>query len=211
MTNIRFDVRTDAFRRGVTEFAVSTKRSADAATARALNKTMVSVRADAARQMKAIYSGLKIGRIKKNITLRRATKSRQTAILVFSGKTFDYFRNWPISKSVNATGVRVGLRGVSRRGKVNLGRLPWAIQTVTGDPVQPSELRRAFINRSTRTKAPHVFWRLGRTREPISVLVIPGLGRAFVERQVGASLKRIASVRFPVVLAQELNAELRKK
>lgn len=207
--DIRVDVRTEEMVKAVTRFTAKGASAASVATARALNKTMTTARAQSARDLKKVYGALKIGVIKRRIKLLRASRSRQESTLLFNGGRFRLFGNWPISKTVTRTGVRTRLRGVSSSGRITTRGLPYGIEMGSGLKVDPAELRNAFIQRSRKTQTPHVWMRLARPRYPIDVLLVPGLGRAVVEKNILTSIERAAVSRYPTVLARELEYALR--
>jgi hypothetical protein len=206
--NLRVDIRSD-LRASFAKFELRSRNAADAATAMALNRVMTTVRAEAARTMKRIYVALKIGTIKRQMKFQRATKKNRTATIVFSGKRFRLFGNWPITKTVTPTGVKVRLRGVTNKG-INIKKLPFEIETWSGDPISHAELAHAFIQRARTNKVPNVFVRVFRERYPIEGLVVPGLSRVFVEKNIGVALSRIARKRFPIEIDRALRFQVLK-
>jgi hypothetical protein len=164
------------------------------AAVRALNRTMTTVRAEAARAMAREYEGLKIGTLKRQMRFKRATASEAAASITFSNRRFRLYGNWSLRHS--------------RGQRVRTARLPFRVETGEGRRLDPAALRDAFIQRAKSNGAPNLFLRAGRERYPITVLVAPSLSSAFVERQVGEKLARIARTRFAVVFAQELKFRL---
>jgi hypothetical protein len=163
-----------------------------AAAVRSLNRAMTTVRAEASRDMGKEYPGLKIGTIKRQMRMKRATRGDPAASVTFSAKRFRLFGNW---------NVRQTRKGV-------LGRLPFRwIETASGELVRPSELSRAFIQRS-KAGTPNVWIRVGKDRYPIEALVASSLATAFVERAIGRRLGKVARERFAVVFAQEVSFRL---
>jgi hypothetical protein len=168
-----------------------------AAAVRALNRTMTTVRAQSARELKGEYPGATIAELKKRIKLERATRRSPAAALVFSGRRMLLFD-------------RFGMRGVGRWG-VRFRGLPWRVETISGEPVTADMLARAFRQRSRRTGRADVFTRLGPRRESFEILVAPGVARALAERKLDEVIARAARGRFEVVFQQEANFRLSKR
>lgn len=166
------------------------------AAVRALNRTITTVRAEASRSMQKEYPGLRIGPIKRQMVLKRATFNAPIAVITFSHKRFRLFGNFASRQTA---------RGVPLR------RLPWRIETLEGETVQPAELAHAFIQRSRRTGVPNVWIRtsLVKQRYPITALLAPSLASTFVERHLGDKLVAIGHARFNAVLLQERRFSLR--
>lgn len=167
-----------------------------AAAVRSLNRTIFTVRKEAATAMARDLPGLKIGTIKRQLKLLRATRTRPTAILQFSEKRFRLFGNF-----------------VTRQTKtgVPLRRVPWRIENLEGEPISADQLRHAFIQRSHRG-AVNVWLRtsLVGKRYPITALVAPSLASAFVARGIGARLIASGRARFAVVFDQEATYRIGK-
>lgn len=160
-----------------------TKEEASKAIPRALNKTATTARAEAAREIKAAGYKLKIGDLKKSITIKRASRAVLTAQVTASGKPI------PLSRY----GARQNRKGVSVA--VLKGR-----KTITGAflATMPSGHRGVFV-------------RQGKGRLPIDQKFGPSVPDAFSNKVVQGALRRVIRERFNVVLAQELRfARLRK-
>jgi len=164
------------------------------AAVRALNRTMTTVRAQAARDMGKEYAGLKIGAIKKRLRFKKATRSDAIATITFSGRRFRLI-NWNVRQT--KTGIR--------------GRLPWALETGDGKRITPAQLRHAFIRASRTHGIANVWQRAGKARMPIEVIVAPSLAAAFVERRIGEALVKVARERFRIVFEQEAKFRLSKR
>lgn len=167
------------------------------AAVRAANRTMTSGRAETARDLAREYPGLKIAAIKQRIRRERATPAHAIAALVFSGRRIPLYGNFD-------------MRALGRWG-VGFRRLPWRIETVTGELVTPEMLRRAFRQRSRRTGRADVYSRLSAQRLSFELLLAPGLARALAERGIGESLSRAIRQRFGVVFRQELKFRLSQR
>src|SRR3954469_24245087 len=194
MSGISLDIRHDM--NGLSVRYGLMRRDRVAATVRALNRTISTVRKDSARRLQVEYVGLKIAAIKRRVRLLRATQRNPVAALVFSGKRIPLYGNF-------------GMRGVARWG-VQFRGLPWRIETVTGEQVTPDMLQRAFRQRSSRTGRADVFARHTAARASFELLLAPGLARAVVERKIGDALVRLARERFSVVFEQEAQFRLSK-
>lgn len=168
-----------------------------ASAVRSLNRTLTTVRAEAARDMAAEYRGLKVGTLKRQMKFKRATRMEPVASITFSNKRFRLYGNWNIRHSGGQ--------------HLRLGRLPFRLETGDGRQIGDAELRGAFIQRARLNGQPNVFLRTGRDRYPIAVLVAPSLAAAFVERSVGKRLATVARDRFLVVLQQEAKFQLSKR
>lgn len=167
------------------------------AAVRALNRTVTTVRKEAAISMREEYPGVKAGALKARMKMQRATRQNPVAVLSFSPKRFALYDNF---------GMRaVGLWGVRFR------KLPWRIETVSGEPVTAEMLDRAFRNRSTRNGRSLVLSRHTKVRTSHEVLVAPGLASAFVEQKIGEALVRVGRTRFAVVLVAEMKYQLGKR
>lgn len=163
---------------------------------RAANRTMTTVRAQASRALRPEYPGIKAAQIKARMPLKRATRSEPIAAITFSGKRFTLYGGF-------------GMRALGKWG-VRFSKLPWRIETVSGEEVSPQMLQRAFRNRGTGGRA-QVFSRHTKVRTSHEVLVAPGLARAIVERHHGEALRNFARSRFMVVFFQEAKYRLSKR
>lgn len=167
-----------------------------AAAVRALNRTITTVRAQAARALQKEYPGVKVATLKKRLRFRRATRQKMSAAIDFSGRRIALFGNF-------------GMRAVGQWG-VRFRKLPWRIEGVSGEVVTPEILARAFRQRGTGGRA-SVMARWTRFRQSHEVLLAPGVARALAERGIGDALVRIGRNRFAVVFAQEARFRLSKR
>lgn len=166
------------------------------AAVRAMNRTITTVRADASRQLRDAYPGVKVSDLKRRMPLKRATRSRMEAAIVFSGRRIALYGNF-------------NMRAFGKWG-VRFSKLPWRIETVSGEPVSPEMLARAFRNRARGGRAT-VFSRHSKVRTSQEVLVAPGIARALTERRIADALMRVARGRFAVVFEQEMKFRLGKR
>jgi hypothetical protein len=148
----------------------------EAAAVRALNRAAVTVRAEAAREIRKAYN-LKISDIKDQLTIVRATPGNLRAKVVASGR--------PLSLSGFAP--RQTPQGVT-------------VQVKRG---QRKLIRHAFL--LARPGGSAVFVRDGRRRLPIKKLYTLSLPSAFTADKVMAVLQKVAETRIAEVYAQELN------
>lgn len=167
------------------------------AAVRALNRTMTTVRASSARELQDEYPGLKIAAIKRRIKLERASRANPSAALVFSGRRIPLYGNF-------------GMRGAGKWG-VGFRGLPWRLETITGEPVTPQMLARAFRQRSRRSGRADIFARHTAQRLSFEVLVAPGIARALGERKLDDVIARTAIGRFEVVFVQEAKFRLSQR
>ncbi len=168
-----------------------------AAAVRALNRTMITVRAEAARTLRVELPRVKVSALKARIKLQRASRERPVAALTFSGRRFALYGNF-------------GMRTLSGFG-VRFSKLPWRIETISGDTVTPEMLARAFRQRSRRGGRASVFARHTKVRESFEILVAPGVARAFAERGIGDALVQVTRDRFAIVFQQEAKFTLSKR
>jgi len=189
---ISVDVRHgDLFRKYSSRLDIYRKERITAAV-RAMNRGTASARAAAARIMQSDYGGLKISTIKARMRLRRATAGAPTAEIKFSGRRISLYGNF-------------GMRAAGKFG-VRFGRLPWAVETIAGEPVTSEMLQRAFRQRSGRRAA--VLARVGAKRYPISILVAPGVARALERGNTKATTLAALTSRFDQVFEYEMERKL---
>lgn len=170
------------------------------AAVRSLNRTATTGRKDAARMLQALYPGLKVAELRKRIRLTRATLGSMAATLAFSPKRFTLLDNF---------GMRE-IRGRRNNFGVRFARPPWRVETVSGEPVTPEMMARAFRNRGRGGRA-SVFSRHTRVRTSHEVLVAVSIARTLVERRLGGSLLETMRRRFGVVFPQEAKFTLSKR
>lgn len=167
------------------------------AAARAINKTMITVRKEASTALAEDYKGLRISALKKRIKLwPRADQWNLRSVLTFSPKRFR-LTNWA---------VRQTKRGI-------VGRLPRGIlameltsgRTDTGVEGIKARLRHAWIRaRKDQPGSPNVWMREpGAKRWPIMLLLAPALSETLVARRLNHAMGRRARDRFQVVFMQE--------
>jgi len=166
----------------------------------ALNKTLTTVRAQAARALRDEYPGFKAAVLKRQMRFKRASRLEPSAVLTFSNKRLRLFGNRRLSliQTRYGTGVR-------------LGKLPFRLEAADGRAIDPQDLQRAFVQRSRATSVPNVWLRAGKARLPIDVVLAPSLSSAVVEKRIGEALLRVARSRFAVVFAQEGKFRLAKR
>lgn len=159
--------------------ANGTKRAA----ARALNRTGITVRAEAARLIQQ-KRALRIGEIKKALSLKRATVNNLVA-------------------TVTATGASISIRHFARHGVRGV-----TVRIEKGG--KRTRLMRygnkAFINPVWR---PGVFVRTTKKRLPIEAWPrVPGIPRVFVQRAIIDAMKRVVATVFPPRIRHELQYEI---
>lgn len=155
------------------------------AAARAINKTMTTVNAQAARDIKKDIGGkLSISEIKVGLTKTTAKAKALYASLYAKGRRIPLIKIDP-SASQDATGVNY---------KTGKGR---------------GHVQHAFI---ATMKSGHkgVFKRKGSTRLPIKELHGPSLPKVFTNDVIMKAMERVAGERWAKVFQQELSYELNK-
>ena len=177
-------------------------RERKAAAVRAANRATTTARAEASRTLHAEYrGGLKISEIKSRIHRVRATSQSPVAELQFSGRRIALFD-------------RFGMRKVGRWG-ARFSRLPWRLETVSGEPVTPEMLARAFRQNSRTGKAASkravVMARKDKSRLSHEVLVAPGIARAAAERAILDATRKVMRERFMEVFDHEVQFQLLRR
>lgn len=178
---IQLDIKVDA--RDARVFLRSAQTGVAKATARALNKTMTPVRAEAARRLQE-QRNLPISQIKKAMRVVRATPQYLASTLVVSGRPISirHFANHG-KRGVTVKIERSGKRTLLRRGSI-----------------------KAFVNPKWR---PGVFIRKGKSRLPIEAWPpVPGLPRVLVQDRIMAALRSVVVDVFPKRMREELHYEL---
>ncbi len=191
--DVRFDVREN-LRDIVRKFESSTREQVAAALPRALNRTLTTTRAAAARLLGKGYPGMKAATLKRQIKFTRASKALPTAVLTFSGRRFRLYGNF----NVRTRNTRYGT------GVPQGARLPANLLTGDNRPVSGADAVKMFLARSGRNGRPNFWLRLGRDRMPITVVVVRGLAGAYVQEKIDQALIPIARDRFVVAITQEL-------
>lgn len=172
-------------RHNLKEIEISLGRLADnlrnKALVRALNRTATTIRAEAAREIRAEYN-LTVGEIKGQMRIENASTAQLRSRVIVSGR--------PLSLSdfnprQNAKGVAVTIK----RG-------------------QRKTISHAFL--LNRPGGSPVMVRVGKARLPIKKLFTLSLPSAFTNDKVMAALKRVAAKRFPEAFAQEARYYLNK-
>lgn len=159
------------------------------ATSRALNKTGVTVRAEAARRIQQ-KRNLRIGEIKKQMRLERATVTKLLATVTVSGR--------PISMR----------HFVKASGKPHMQRAKAKILRGSKLTQLQANGNKAFVNAKWR---PGVFVRKTRKRLPIRIWPpVPGLPTVLVQDQIVQALKQLASETFQKRFREEMNYEISK-
>lgn len=208
---ISIDVQGDA--RRATLMLSSFRGGIARATARALNRTGVTVRAAASRAV-ARDSGLRVTEVKKRILLRRATKSVLVArIEARGGVTLPLMLFRPRQTASGVT-VSIGARVVAiahafikpaggRPAGVYLRTMPGAAEQRRPGGVLYTNAEGAY-RRSRRQGIRAV----NGMDLPISQLRAEGVPLWFMKTAVSGALQQIARERFAIVMQQELRFEV---
>jgi len=168
-----------------------------AAGVRAKNKSAVSAVAAAARDIQRELAGVKIGTLKRQLIIKRATAQNDTASIEFSAKRFRIFGNIPITTFKTRWGT-TGIR---------ISKVPFRLELADGTSISAEQFRRMFVQRS-RTGKVNVWTRIGAKSLPIQAVVAPSLAHVFRERGVGTRTLNFWLDRFQVVLEQEMKFRL---
>lgn len=147
------------------------------ALVRALNKTAITVRAEASREIRKEYN-LKSKVVKDQIRIFRANRATLTAVIEASGRPIplvEFDARW--GRKQAGASVRV-----KRERKVVKGSFI---------AVMPGGHRGVYV-------------RQGKKRLPIRQLYSISLPTAFTQKRVTEALIRAAQARFPVAVEQEL-------
>ncbi len=190
---MRLDIREniDAATVGLTAIP---EKATKPATVRALNRTITSVRAEAARQMRKDYGTLPIRILKALMRFTRANIATLTASLTFSNKRIPLIRWNAVQTS----------RGVRVKG-------PKRMETWSGQIITPEMLRSAFIQTARGNAGRNVFIRLGKERYPIEGIVSASLASTYVEGKISAALNSAARLKFQENFVRELRFALGAK
>jgi hypothetical protein len=189
---ISVDIRHgDLFRKYSSRLDIHRKERITASV-RAMNRATASARAAAARVMQADYAGLKISSIKARMPLHRATAGAPTAEIKFSGRRISLYGNF-------------GMRAAGKFG-IRFGRLPWAVETIAGEPVTSEMLQRAF--RQRRGNRATALARIGAKRYPITILLAPGVARALERGNTKATTLAALTSSFDKVFEYEMERKL---
>lgn len=166
----------------------------DQATVRSLNRTLTTVRAEAARAVQPDI-GLPMMQVRRQIIFRRATKATLMAALKFSNRRLRLTRY----------GARQLANGVQLRGpKYLIAKPTWGAAEYE---MTLAELRNAFIVASRRNNpanALNVWLREGKERYPLILLLAPSLSDVVLKSSIDKAMVAVAQRRFAEVIAQEL-------
>jgi hypothetical protein len=166
------------------------------AAVRAQNRVMTTVRRVAVNELHPQFAGLKKGSLRRQLKIATATARSPSASLEFSAKRFRLFGNF------NARQTKSGVR---------LTRMPWRLETASGDAVSPASLAHAFIQRPRTGGAVNVWVRAGARRYPITSIVVSGLAAAFRDRHLGVGLVALGRARFAIEFRREAQFRLSQR
>ena len=171
-----------------TSGARKTLAAAEVAVARArvsaLNRVATTARAEAARLI-AKRRGLKIGTVKEQILIRRASRALDKAEIVVHGKPIS-LRDYAARQTRKGVSVVV-TKGQRKRVKV-AGNAAFQIQRL----------------------GQHVFVRTGKARLPIRKLFGPSLPSTFTQEAISSAVIRAAREAWPKRFAEAVAYELRR-
>lgn len=168
---------------------------------RAINRSMPAVRKAGTDALRNDYPGIKVGQLRARMLGKAAKLGVPEASIRFLAGRFKLYGNF----------------GMTPFGKfgVQFKKLPWRIDTISGDTIDPGELqaamRRVFRNRLVAGGRAVVFLRRSKHRLDIDLLMVPGLDKAYVERRLDVKLAAVAKARFPEVFLREARFLLSKR
>jgi Prophage minor tail protein Z (GPZ) len=167
------------------------------AVARAINKTAVSARAQAAREIRNVGYRIKIAQIKKQLIIRRATRAELQAVIRASGRPIPLI-NYNARQNKQGVSVAV-LRGGTTIKHAFIATMPSGHRGVF--------LRKDYartMSRHEKHGITHGAGQRGKHGLPIFELFGPSIPAAFANETVQTALKQVIRQRFEVVLAQEI-------
>lgn len=192
---ISVDVRADIRSAQVFLRALAGKQGVARATARALNRTGVTIRAEAAKHLKR-KRDLPISVIKGAIKLKRATTNHLEARVVVSGRPIS-MRHFTRLRLARSNGKVVGITGITAR-----------IEPGTRARLLMRHGNKAFTNERLGGGLP-IMYRKGKKRLPISSYApVPGLPTVLVQEAIVAALKSTAATVFKPRLEHELKYQI---
>jgi len=163
---------------------------ADKATVRALNKTAAQVKTNAARQIRDVGYQLKVGTIKRALTINKASAGKLTATVIASGRPIPLMQY----------GARQTAKGVS-------------VSVLNGRKV----IQQAFIA-TMPSGHTGVFIRTGNTHKkvvkrgrvqwsglPIKELFGPSVPNGLANESVQQALQQLVEEKFPQILQQQID------
>lgn len=178
--NVRIDVKKVTAMLNETQKSIMPK-----ATARAINKTMTTVSAQAARDIKKDIGGkLSISEIKASIAINKANPTALYAMLYAKGRRIPIIKIDPYARQDS-----LGVNYKTGRGR---GHIPHAFIAV--------------MKKGHRG----VFKRKNNTRFPIQELNGPSIPKVFTNEIIMQAMERIAKERWARVFLQEINFALSK-
>ena len=190
---IHIDVQADIKKAQL--FLRATQKGVARATARALNRTATTVRAEAARMIQE-KRALNISVIKKAMRITRATTHRLEAAVVVSGKPIS-MRHFSHIRLARTKGKVTGVTGISAR-------------ILKGDRLKllTRHGNKAFTNPSIGGGLAIVY-RKGKRRLPISAWApVPGLPTVLVQSKIVDAIRKVVAVVFPERMKAEMNYEI---
>lgn len=189
---IEVNVRADFKKVDIFLKALAGPEGTKRATARALNRTLTTVQARAARELQE-KRNLRIGEIKKQMRQDRATVRRLIAKLTVSGKPIS-IRHFSRVRFDRANGKVVGVSGYSAK-----------ILKSDRYKLLRRHGNKAFTNPKIGGGLAIVY-RKTKKRLPISAWApVPGLPTVLVQQKIADALRSVATTEFPKRLRAELN------
>lgn len=159
------------------------------AITRALNKTAITARADAARNIRDAGYGIKVSSVKGAISIRRATNQDLKAIVTATGSPIPLINY----------GARQTSKGVSVNVKNGRKVIAHAFIATMASGHQGVFARQGKTHKKVMRRG-RTYW----SGLPVKELFGPSIPTAFANGAVQDAVKTAIEQRFPVVLRQEL-------
>jgi len=208
---MRIDVRFDAAKATASLSAYQAKVR-DKALVKALNRTATTVRAVGARLITDELKPLKVGEIKKAISIKFANRNTLVAVVRANGRKRIPLTALGALQTKTGVKVRIGGKAVTiehafinkvRKGRLGVRLRAFDFKAQLFEAVKFRGRRdRALDYRNKRGAAPS--GRRGDPDFPIAEIMAPGVPLVFVQQKVMQGMRRVALERFATVVAQEV-------
>ena len=208
---MRIDVRFDAAR-ATAQLNGYAAKLRDKSLVRALNRTATTVRAVGARLIADEIKPIKVGEVKRAISIKFANRTTLVAVVRANGRKRIPLTALGAQQTKTGVRVRVGGKVVAiehafinkvRRGRLGVRIRSFDFKAQLFDAVKfRSRRNRALDYRTKRGAVPAR--RRGNPDYPIAEIMAPGVPLVFVQQKVMQGMRRVALERFATVVAQEV-------
>jgi hypothetical protein len=179
--------------KGFTAYVNKVAAEHEKAVVRALNKTAISARAEASREVKALGYNIKSSAIKDSFSIKKATLKNLEVVLVSTGRKITLINYGAIASKMGVSVKIKGKRTVLRHA---------FIATMSNGHIGVYE--RVGLAR-TGAKAIGMNGRLRRVNLPIRELYGPSIPEALSQPIVEQAIMRNIQEQFPKILKAEIN------